>query len=140
MDDLEVIADPVPRIVAVRGATLEILPLPFRKMGRFSKALDPCMKAILAGQWQSALEDQSEALISAVAIATGRDEVWVGDLYGDDFLRLCDAVLEVNQDFFGQQIMPAVVPLAARLAALMQPAGATLPPFSSNADTDPPTS
>jgi hypothetical protein len=138
--DLEVLSDPEPRIVAIRGEVIAVLPVRFGKMGPFSKAVDPALTAILAGKWKEALEDHSDALIRAVAIGIGRDEGWVADRFGDDFMRLCDAVLEVNQDFFAQQLMPVAIPLAVKLAALMNMVGATAQPSLSSADTELPTS
>jgi hypothetical protein len=133
--DLEVLADPEPRMVAIRGETLAILPLKMRQTAAFSKAVDPCLTAIITGEWQAALEDHSDALARALAVAVGRTEEWALELYPDDFITLADAVLEVNLDFFARLVLPRAADLGMKLGAMMRPAGVTPSPSLSNVDT-----
>ena len=135
MNDLELLTDPEPRRVPIRGEVLDILPLRMKQLSAFSKAVDPCLQAIIAGQWKAALDDNSDALAKAVGIATGRGDVWAMGLYPDEFLVVCEAVLEVNLDFFARLVMPKATGLGTKLGLLL--AGATSSPDLSKADTGP---
>lgn len=135
MDDLDLLADPEPRRVPVRGEVLNVLPLRMRQMSAFSRAVDPCLQAIIAGQWKTALDEHSEALARAVEIALDRPAGWALDLYPDDFLAACEAVLEVNLDFFGRLVLPKATAVGTRLGMLL--AGAKSSPGLSNTDTGP---
>jgi hypothetical protein len=123
MGDLERIA-PTPRKITVAGETLEVSPLRVRDLPAMARALAPIATAIpaiassanpTAALAQAASEDVGrwiEAIISGVAVATGRPEEWVGELEIDELITLAGAVVEVNADFFARRVAPALTTAA----------------------------
>lgn len=107
-----------PRVVTAGGKPVQVSPLKMRAIPPFTRAISPALGPLLAGDLLTAVGVGGESLISAVAIATGEPEEWVGDLLPDAFLALLAAVVEVNTDFFAQRVTPAVEAVTARLTAL----------------------
>jgi len=134
-DSLETFA-PVPCEVRAGGRTLEILPLRLRALPRFSQAVQPVLPALMAGDLQAAIQQHQEGLVRAVAIATGTEEDWLGELWPDEFVRVARAVLEVNVDFFGRRVIPELSAAADSLTGKMTAfRGAGSSPGSDSADT-----
>jgi hypothetical protein len=134
MADLAVLF-PEPRIVGLRGGEVSVLPLTMGQIPEFSRAINPAMVMILSGAWQAAIEDHGEAMQRAVAVATRQDAAAIAAMYPDDFLRLADAVLEVNLNFFGQWVMPQAAQVGQRLAQMLVRPGAISSPGSSGEAT-----
>jgi hypothetical protein len=128
MSDLERIA-PTPRKITVAGETIEVSPLRVRDLPAMARALAPIATAIpaiagaanpTAALAQAASEDVGrwiEAIISGVAVATGRPEEWVGELEIDEIITLAGAVVEANVDFFVRSILPRIQDAARRVTA-----------------------
>lgn len=137
-DELQELAALVPpRVtVTVGGESLEIGPVTIGQLPAFMRAVQPVMPAILA-QYEidivELLAQHGERLIEAAAVGCGRPAEWVGALDPVAFVELAGAVIEVNLDFFGQRLMPAVLRLTDQIAS----AGAISSSSSSSTDTPP---
>lgn len=135
-DDLGTFA-PVPRRITVADQDFEVLPLRLRQLPAFTKAVEPALPALLSGDFQTAIHRHQDGMVEAVAVATGADRDWLGELYPDDFIRLARVVLEVNVDFFGRRVMPELSAAAEGLSKVMAAfRGAASSPGSADADTD----
>lgn len=129
MDDLDVLSPPT-RAISFRGEQLELVPLTLAQIGPFITATRPIVgRVLIAASMASAgasievaallmdvLEQDGEAFAKAGAIVTGKPEAWVAGGSLTDAATLVEAVVELNQDFFGQ-----------RLPSLMQAAGRAIP-------------
>jgi hypothetical protein len=121
MSDIDTLF-PEPIRIRVAGEDLEIAELTVAQLPRFLRAIGPLagaiggsggamdLQAILAGVAQHV-----EALPELVAIVTGRDRDWVNGLRASDLVRLAEAVIEANADFFGQ-VARSLQSAAPRLA------------------------
>ncbi len=121
-DDLEALA-PVPKRVTIAGRDIDLLPLRIRQLPAFSRAVSKAGPLLAEGRLMEALAADGEGVIDAVAIAAGVDREWLDTLYPDDFLELAAAVVEVNLDFFGRRLRPALEAAQERLAKAMISAG-----------------
>jgi len=129
MDDLDVLSPPT-RAISFRGEQLELVPLTLAQIGPFITATRPIVGRVLiaasmvnagasievAALLMDVLEQDGEAFAKAGAIVTGKPEAWVASGSLADAATLVEAVVELNQDFFGQ-----------RLPSLMQAAGRAIP-------------
>lgn len=126
---------PMERKVRLRAGTVTVKPLTLRQLPTFSRAVQPVLPFLLAGQVVAALTENGEALIAAICAATGMGE---DDLPADpaEFVALAGAVVEVNVDFFARSLLPADQAAGAAIRAVtMAPDGALSSPGSVNADT-----
>ncbi|WP_426787868.1 hypothetical protein [Xanthomonas campestris] len=128
-DDLDVLSPPT-RKITFRGAQLELAPLTLAQIGPFIKATRPIIgKVIVAASLVGAgatievaalmmdvLEQDADAFAKGGAIVAGKPEEWVSGASLADAAALVEAVVELNEDFFGQ-----------RLPSLMQMAGKAIP-------------
>ncbi|KAB7767628.1 hypothetical protein [Xanthomonas maliensis] len=129
MADLDVLSPPT-RAISFRGEQLELVPLTLAQIGPFITATRPIIGRVLiaasmvnagasievAALLMDVLEQDGEAFAKAGAIVTGKPEAWVAGGSLADAATLVEAVVELNQDFFGQ-----------RLPSLMQAAGRAIP-------------
>jgi hypothetical protein len=137
VSDLEIFC-PTPREITIRGEVLGVLPLTMKQIPSFSKAIEPAMLVLFGGDWKLAAQDHGDAMQKAISIALGKPLDWVGNLYANEFLALCELVLEVNLDFFGRQVQPVVARLNQQILALIQPDTAISSPGLLSAGTDRP--
>ncbi|ASK91876.1 MULTISPECIES: hypothetical protein [Xanthomonas] len=128
-DDIDVITPPN-RVINFRGEQLEVMPLTLAQIGPFIKATRPIIgRAIIAASMVSAgatievaalmmdvLERDADAFAKGGAIVSGKPEAWIAGASLTDAAALVEAVVELNEDFFGQ-----------RLPSLMQMAGKAIP-------------
>lgn len=133
---------PEPRRETVAGRTFDILPLRARQFGAYARASAPFARAIPEADYLWAIIHHHDAVVAALAIATGAEPEWLGDLYTDDLLRLLAAVSEVNLDFFARRLLPARDAATAAMRSLMAEREAEMArtgdassPGSSGADT-----
>ena len=121
-DDLDVL-DPGIRSVALTGrASVQLRPITAGQLPRFLRAVRPVLLAISAKgealaeanaelQLLDLYVDHGENINAAVSAATGLPLEEIEALPLDDMLRLAVAVWEINQDFFGQRVIPLLGPL-----------------------------
>lgn len=119
---------PAVRQRQIGDKTVSIAPLKVRQIPAFARALAPAARELAAGDLGAALLGHGEALIDALAVATGAPVEWLGALEADEFLALAADVVEVNADFFTHRTAPALEQALARVTAALAPAtaGATL--------------
>ncbi|MCW1981575.1 hypothetical protein FHY25_001491 [Xanthomonas arboricola] len=129
MDDLDVLSLPT-RVITFRGEQLELAPLTLAQIGPFIKATRPIIGRVLiaaslvnggatievAALLMDVLEQDADAFAKGGAIVAGKPEAWVAGASLADAAALVEAVVELNEDFFGQ-----------RLPSLMQAAGKAIP-------------
>jgi hypothetical protein len=130
----------VPRTkeVMAGGRTIAVGPLRIRQVDAFAKAIQPALDMLSCETDGEAdivdlLVLRGHELRGAIIAATDLPESFVGDLVIDDNLKLLNAVLEVNGDFFGAM-------LRRRLRVhpeLLQAAIANLGPASSTDSSAP---
>lgn len=138
MDDFAALP-PVPESIVIAGENLDLSPLRIGELPAFTRAIRPFAEQ-LAGEvdWTSLIADHGEAVLQALAVAARRPYSWVEGLAIDDAIRLADALLEVNADFFVRAVTPACTRMAGNLANRM--AGLGLSSGSSEPATATPTS
>jgi len=116
MDGLGVFV-PEPRRIEAGGKTVAVAPLKVRQVPAFARAIGPALQSLAAGDLAAVLGTHGDALIEAVAAATGEPADWLGELAPDEFLRLAAEVVEVNADFFVRRVAPTLEALTARIDA-----------------------
>lgn len=117
---------PEPRIVKTRGGEFAVSPITMGRLSAFAKACSPFMAQLTApGETSLAnakslllplLTEHGDAVLDAVAIGAGIERKQVDALLPDDALALAGAVLEVNLDFFMDQVMPRLASVAGGVA------------------------
>lgn len=125
---------PEPRRVALRGLSVEFLPLKMRQVPGFLRAIAPIMSLVQEERYADAVTENYAAVREAACIAAGVDGAVIDDLYPDDFITLVGAVMEVNLDFFVRRVLP-LVQGQARVAMITALAGVKHLPGLSGADT-----
>ena len=130
---LDKLFPPESRRLTVAGRDFAISPVRMGKLAAFSKAAMPIAGLVLTGRYVEAITDHWDSARAAVAVATGAEPEWLDELEPTDFLRLVQAVVEVNGDFFVQRLTPLIVALQAQMAAVTAQIGAQSQP--SSADT-----
>lgn len=109
---------PTPTHVEAGGERLELTPIRVGELPAFVRAIRPFAEQLMqAVDWLALFAEHGEALLDALAIASRRPKDWVEALALDDAIRLADALLEVNADFFIRRVSPEVGRVAHRLAA-----------------------
>ncbi|MGH8572894.1 MAG: hypothetical protein ACREX8_10000, partial [Gammaproteobacteria bacterium] len=107
MDDFAALP-PVPGSIDIDGETIEISPLRIGELPAFTRAIRPFAEQLTGEMdWPSLIADHGEAVLQALAIAARRPCSWVEGLAIDEAIRLADALLEVNADFFVRAVTPA---------------------------------
>ncbi|WP_115528054.1 MULTISPECIES: hypothetical protein [Xanthomonas] len=128
-DDLDILSPPT-RTITLRGEQVEVTPLTLAQIGPFITATRPIIGKVLiaasmvnagatievAALMMDVLEQDADAFAKSGAIVTGKPEAWIAAASLADAAALVEAVVELNEDFFGQ-----------RLPSLMQLAGKAIP-------------
>lgn len=151
-DDIDILTPPT-RTITFRGEQLEVTPLTLAQIGPFIKATRPIIgRVIVAASLVSAgatievaalmmdvLEQDADAFAKGGAIVAGKPEAWVGGASLADAAALAEAVVELNEDFFGQRL-PSLMRAAGKAIDAVgvtqaQPDGPISSTSSSPADT-----
>ncbi|MBB2805928.1 hypothetical protein XarbCFBP7604_09700 [Xanthomonas arboricola] len=151
-DDIDVITPPS-RLITFRGEQLEVAPLTLAQIGPFMKATRPILgRVIIAASLVSAgatievaalmmdvIEQDADAFAKGGAIVAGKPEAWVAGASLADAAALIEAVVELNEDFFGQRL-PSLMRAAGKAIEAVgmtqaQPDGPISSTSSSPADT-----
>lgn len=157
-NDLDVLT-PAPRVVQYRGEAVEVLPLRLAQLSPFATATRPIIGRVVmaVGMLEEGnalhvgavlfdlLEQDAPALTRALALATGRDEAFIGDGELAEVVDLAQAVVEVNEDFFArrlpdllEKLRPAVAKLPRRSAPQSTAVEATAAAGSTSSSTSSP--
>ncbi|MEA9550540.1 hypothetical protein [Xanthomonas campestris] len=116
-DDIDILTPPT-RTITYRGEQLELAPLTLAQIGPFIKATRPIIgRVIVAASLVSAggtvevaalmmdvLERDADAFAKGGAIVAGKPEAWIADASLADAAALVEAVVELNEDFFGRRL------------------------------------
>lgn len=116
---------PLPRQIEVGGKSVGIMPLRVRQIPAFVREIGPAGSLLMAGRVADAVALHGDGIAAAMAVATGEDEAWIGELFADAFLDLVAAVVEVNGDFFARRVAPRIAEMQARAEAAMATRAAT---------------
>lgn len=122
MSDLETM---IPRPVAldVAGKKLEILPIKVGKLPAFIRAVAPFIAVF--GQRRTEIDfvallgEHGDAVLDACAIGAGVDRAWIDELDAAQLVRVAQAVVEVNMDFFIRNLTPAISQATAGVGAMI---------------------
>ncbi|WP_126945718.1 hypothetical protein [Xanthomonas sp. BRIP62418] len=151
-DDIDILTPPT-RTITFRGEQLEVTPLTLAQIGPFMKATRPIIgRVIVAASLVSAgatievatlmmdvLEQDADAFAKGGAIVSGKPEGWIAGGSLADAAALVEAVVELNEDFFGQRL-PSLMRAASKAINAVgmtqaQPVGQTSSTSSSSAAT-----
>lgn len=130
---------PVAETVIIGGEALDITPLKVGELPIFARTVRPIAGKLGPGpDWMRLLSEDGESVILALAIACRRPPEWVSVLALDDAIRLAEAVLGANADFFIRRVVPEITRVSQTLGTLIP--GPTPLPGSSDPATATPTS
>lgn len=125
---------PASREVSVGGKTIVVRVLRVRQYSVFTRQIAKPFPLIVMGEFLAAITEFPDEIMGAVCAATDLAPAFVAELDGHEFLRLADAVLELNLDFFARAVLPATTKMA-RTAATLMTAFSGFSPDSSVPDT-----
>jgi hypothetical protein len=104
---------PPPVTVEVAGVVIEVRELTVGQLPRFLAAAGPLLGA-LDGLDLALVAGNVGAVIHAVEIATSVERAWLHQLPARELLKLVNAVIEANADFFGVALPAFMRGLVAR--------------------------
>lgn len=133
MNGLDALA-PQDRLITVAGRAIALSPVRMGKLAPFAAAALPVAPLILDGRILEAATEHYGSISAAVIIAAGVEQAWLDDMAPDDFLRLVQAVVEVNGDFFIRRLTPVLLAMQAKLQ--MAVTGITAPSLPNSVGTD----
>lgn len=113
---------PQPVEIEVAGKRLSVLPIKVGRLPAFIRAVAPFIEVF--GQrraeinFVALLTDHGEAVLDACAIGAGVERAWIDELDPAQLVRVAQAVVEANMDFFTRKLAPAIVQAAARVGTL----------------------
>jgi hypothetical protein len=128
---------PLPVSIEIGGKALDLTPLRVGELPAFVRAIRPFAEQLTtAVDWIGIFADHGEALLEALALASRCPRLWIEGLSLDEAIRLAEALLEVNADFFIRRVSPEIDRVARRLAARTH---ATVGAMPSNGSSPPAT-
>ncbi len=119
MDDLEILV-PQPVELTIAGESITFMPLKVGQLPVFLRTVDPIIRQMTSPliDWLSILGTHGEALLAALALATGKPLSWVEQLSADEAIALAAQVVEVNADFFIRTVIPRIEAITGKISAL----------------------
>ena len=121
---LEVL-QPEPQEVVIRGEALSITPFRYKHYRKLKKPLGMLAAGIINMNTSSGELTLTSilALITSLIeeygvimeLATGKDADWVDDLLPDEFIKLMEAIIKANSDYFFKQVKPLLSVLLPEL-------------------------
>lgn len=116
-DEFSVIT-PIAESVHFRGSAVSVSPLKVGQLPRFARAIksidSAAFGAVIDGDIDGIVTlfaDHGEAMIDAVAIASGVPADTIADSDLDEVVRLAAVIVRVNSDFFARRLTPAITDL-----------------------------
>lgn len=122
---------PVPQVVTVAGAAVELTPIRLGELPRILAVVRPIAADLSAEpDWLALLAAHGDAVLELLALATRCERAWIEGLALDEAVTLASAVFEVNADFFVRRVAPSIARSGERLAPILS-AGTMPSPGSS---------
>lgn len=117
---------PEPKIVKTRGGEIVVTPVTLGKVPALSRAIAPLVDALTAApgaperqDWLSLIATHGDAVIAALALASGKTVAELEALTLDEAGDLLMAAIEVNLDFFMRRALPATTRAIQQLTATL---------------------
>ena len=100
-------------IVKTRIGEFTVEPVRMGKFKAFAQAAMPCANDVMAcldngGDLVALIDQHEEPLFVMASICSGLTKDQYDQLLPDDYLAIVGAVIEINADFFVQNLLPAV--------------------------------
>jgi hypothetical protein len=112
------VIEPPARSATFNGRQITVAPLKVGQLPAFARAIKPisgAVEAIATGRAALTVEamldiiaDHGEAIIDAVALASGVSVAELSESTPDQLIELAAVCLEVNADFFARRLTPAI--------------------------------
>lgn len=113
---------PQPVEIEIGGKNISILPIKVGKLPAFIRAVAPFIGAFKQSSevdFIALLGDHGDAVLDACAIGSGLPRAEIDELDPAQLVRIAQAIVEVNMDFFIRRLGPAVSQAAARATAMI---------------------
>ncbi|MXS85292.1 hypothetical protein ABO04_05000 [Nitrosomonas sp. HPC101] len=125
--DLDDLIPPVIE-VSVAGEVIAVTPIKVKELTAFAQAIAPLLQALGGGVGQNwadlnistLLMNHTDTVIRAVAIGIRREVEFVNNLDIDELIKLGNAVVEVNVDFFIQKVLPEIKQGVGRIVSMAE--------------------
>lgn len=110
---LEVLEAIVPLEVVTRQGTFSVAPIKMSKFKRFASLAWPLVEELMglldgAGDSAMLIEKHEPALVELLELSSDMTRAHYEEMYPDEFLKMVLAVVEVNMDFFVQNLIPVL--------------------------------
>lgn len=124
-----------PRVVTIRGEAIAVPPFASKKLARAARLAAPLVESFANGfefSPASALKllEHTDDVIRLCALATDKDEEFVGNLDPAELMAVATAVVEENADFFIRHLVPLATSAMGQFAKVAAGAGQALSPLS----------
>lgn len=117
MEGLEVWT-PEPRKVAAGGIEVAVRPLPLGRLAPFYRAVRPIAPLLAGGAYTLAIEADTPSVRAVIVAGAEVAPEWVDGLMLDEAIRLLQAVVAVNADFFRGRAAAALADAQAEMRRL----------------------
>ena len=98
----------------IRGRAVEVGPLTVRQIPVMIKAFSVFSgkaatdSGVQKDDWMTLFAEHTDKIVEAIAVAIRQPQDWVYELHPDEAIILCEAIWEVNQDFFVNRVLPVL--------------------------------
>ena len=126
---LEVLEPIVPLSVPTRQGVFTVAPIKMSKFKRFATLAWPLVEDLMglldgaAGDSAVVIEKHEPALVELLELSSDMTRAHYEEMYPDEFLKMVLGVVEVNMDFFVQNLIPM---LGSRAGAIKERLDKTL--------------
>ena len=97
-----------PIVITLRDTKIEVKPLAVKNISRAITAAEPLLAAFSGGLNPVTILKNADSVIAICALATNQTEEFVGELDATELVKLAQAVIGANVDFFINTTLPAV--------------------------------
>ncbi len=111
---------PAPLELTIAGEMLQLTPLRVGQLPAFLRNVEPIVRELASPSidWLSLFGTHGDAVLNAIAIATGKPRDWLDGLTTDAAIELAARVIEVNADFFIRAVLPRIEAVTAQISKL----------------------
>lgn len=112
-------------VTLISGEVVTVRPIKVRDIQRFIQASAPLYEAFMTARSvekvdiSSLLIEKLPQVLDFVAVGTGKDQAWVGELEVPDLTDLFFTVAEVNSDFFIKRVLPGLLARAGSVTRVL---------------------